>query len=139
MAMYYYMPPIGTFRRIPDPTIPKNVVPIESNDSLFEDKPASPPDIPVDTRPSTIAPAFFRKALPTIHAPAMLFPIIGLLAGLVVLWFGIFNAGGFYEQGSRLSGSLAVFFYVWQVGNILEIVGVIVAWESLKKIKAAFH
>jgi hypothetical protein len=129
--------PAGTFRRIPDPTIPKNTIPVESNDPLFEDRPA-PPDVPVETRVSTIAPSLFNRTLPAIHAPAILWPIITLVIGLDVLGFGIFNAGGFYESGSRLSGSLAVFFYVWQVGNILEIIGVVIAWESLKKIKAAF-
>lgn len=130
--------PAGTFRRIPDPTIPKNTVPVESNDSLFENSP-SPPAIPDETRSSTIAPSFFSKTLPAIHAPAFLWPVIGFLIGLGVLWFGIFNAGGFYEQGSRLSGDLAVLFYVWQAGTVLEIIGVIIAWESLKKIRAAFN
>jgi hypothetical protein len=130
--------PEGTFRRIPDPTIPKNTVPVESNDPLFEDKPAAP-ERPPDTRPSTVAPSLFSKTLPAIHAPAVLWPVLGLLVGLGVLWFGIFNAGGFYEQGSRLSGSLAVFFYVWQVGNILEIIGVVIAWENLKKIRTMLH
>ena len=130
--------PVGTFRRIPDPTIPKNTIPVESSDSLFEDRP-TPPDIQADTRASTVAPSIFNRTLPAIHAPAFLWPIIGLIVGLGILWFGIFNAGGFYEQGSRLSGSLAVFFYVWQVGTLLEIIGVVIAWENLKKIKAAFH
>jgi hypothetical protein len=120
----------GTFRRIPDPTIKKKpaiptiIEPLDS-ETYFEDEPK-------DTRPSTIIPHN-----PTAKAlPALLLPVIGIIVGLVLLAFGIFNAGGFYEQGSRLSGGLATFFYVWQIGNLLEIVGVIVVWECLKKIKA---
>lgn len=132
------MEPAGTFRRIPDPTIPKPLpVPVkpEEDDSLFEKEPAATSPR-ADTRPSTIAIPVFNKTLPAVHAPAILWPVAGLLVGLIILWFGIFNAGGFYEQGSRLSGSLATFFYVWQVGTILEIFGVMIAWENLKRIKA---
>lgn len=119
------MPPIGTLRRIADPTIPKSpVTPKEIKDadptSLFEE-----PE-PVDTRRSTLIPQ-----MPTVEGiPAILLPVAGIVVGLIVLWFGIFNAGSFYGISSRFSGDLANLFYVWQVGNVLEIIGVIAVYHN---------
>lgn len=59
----------------------------------------------------------------------------GIVIGLIALTFGIFNAGGFYETSSRLSGDLAVFFYVWQIGNLLQIVGAITIYHNGLKLK----
>ena len=65
----------------------------------------------------------------------VLLAVIGIVCGVGLLAFGIFNAGGFYETGSRLSGDLARFFYVFQIANIMEIVGILIIWTYAKKVK----
>jgi hypothetical protein len=120
------MPPIGTLRRIADPTLPKTQVALRVVEdikptSLFEEPK------PVDTRRSTLIPQ-----MPTVAGlPAILFPVMGIVAGLIILWFGIFNAGSFYGTSSRFSGALANLFYVWQVGNVLEIIGVVAVYHNV--------
>jgi hypothetical protein len=64
---------------------------------------------------------------------SFLLPVIGIVCGIGMLAFGIFNAGGFYETGSRLSGDLARFFYVFQIANLLEIIGIVCIWAYSKE------
>ena len=61
-------------------------------------------------------------------------PIIGIVIGVFFLYFGIWNAGGFYLPGSRVSGSLAIFWYVWQIGNVFEITGAILVYHFGQKL-----
>ena len=61
-------------------------------------------------------------------------PIIGVVVGLLLLYFGVWNMGGFYLPGSRLSGSLAIFWYVWQIGTLLEIAGAILVYHFGQKL-----
>ena len=68
----------------------------------------------------------------TTYRPFLL-AVLGMVGGIALLAFGIFNAGGFYETGSRLSGDLARFFYVFQIANILEIVGILVILTYSRK------
>lgn len=60
--------------------------------------------------------------------------VIGTVIGIALLVFGIWNSGGFYETSSRLSGELAVFFYVWQIGNLLQIAGAITIYHNIQKL-----
>lgn len=116
-------------RRIQDPTIP--TIPREP---IQEPTPIIEPTIE-DTRESTIAsPEPIAKG-----RIAFLWPIVGIVAGLAMIAFGIWNSGGFYEVGSRLSGSLARIFYVWQVGNILQIVGAIIAYHNFLNLSDVWH
>jgi hypothetical protein len=66
---------------------------------------------------------------------SILLAVLGIVGGIALLSFGIFNAGGFYETGSRLSGDLARFFYVFQIANIMEVVGILIIWVYAKKVK----
>ena len=61
--------------------------------------------------------------------------IAGVFVGIGLVAFGIWNSGGFYETSSRLSGDLAVFFYVWQVGNLLQIAGGITIYHNILKLR----
>lgn len=115
------------YRRIPDPTKPakpaavRPTVAQEPLDPLFED----------DPRPSTI----ITQPVPDVNLGwDILIPLGGFIVCIGILWFGIFNAGGFYTTGTRLEGDLARIFYVWQVGNLMEIAGVVGGWECLKKL-----
>lgn len=49
---------------------------------------------------------------------------------LFLIWIGVSNAGSYYTPGSRLSGGLAIFFYQWQVGTILTILGMIILYHT---------
>lgn len=113
------------FRRIPDPTLVPKEAPVrpkvtqEPLEPLFED----------ESRPSTI----IKPQNESVNVyQDLVMPAGGLIICLGILWFGIFNAGSFYATGTRFSGDLATIFYVWQVGNLLEIVGVVAGWECLK-------
>jgi len=119
------MPPISNYKRIPDPTIqPRRPVEVvESNTAV------SQPIRVDDPRESTV----INQSPLREGRPAFLLPLLGIVGGLAMLVFGIFNAGSFYMTGTRMSGELATFFYVYQIGSVLEIVGVVIAWESLKK------
>ena len=54
------------------------------------------------------------------------------LAGLIVLWFGVFNAGSMFGQGTMFTGILAQLFYVDQVAWIMEILGMIIMYDAVK-------
>lgn len=119
------MPSISNYKRIPDPTIqPRRPVEVaESNN------PVSQPVRIDDTRESTV----INQTPLRTGLPVFLWPLLGIVGGLATMAFGIFNAGSFYMTGTRMSGDLATFFYVYQIGSVLEIIGVVIAWESLKK------
>jgi hypothetical protein len=106
---------------------------ILSGEDAAAELPAAKPDgiiqpsIP-DMPRRFIAPAF-------LDSPDVVVAI-KVIAGLFMLLFGIWNAGGFYESGSRLKGFLATVFYTWQVGNILEIAGVLLLCKMRREIVA---
>ena len=58
-----------------------------------------------------------------------------VVVGIVILWFGIYNAGSVFEMSSRMEGWLAVFFYTYQIGTLLEILGMIILYDSSQRIR----
>lgn len=109
-------------RRIEDPT-KKPVLPEPEEPILDIFK-----DVPVDDRESTIAPAITSRET---SLPAFLWPVVGIIAGLGMILFGVWNSGSFYMTGTRLSGTLATIFYIWQVGTIFQITGAIFVYNSI--------
>lgn len=115
------------FRRIDDPTPQiaskpaqkRPAVVQEPLEPLFED----------EARPSTL----IKPQNESVSVSRdIIIPAGGLIICIGLLWFGIFNAGSFYMQSTRFSGDLATIFYVWQVGTLLEIIGVVGGIECLK-------
>ena len=117
-----------SIKRIEDPTI--QLIPIEPEpeetpkqfdiqETIYKDN-----DISTIVKQEPIADGYI----------AVLFPVVGIIIGLLITGFGVWNSGGFYEMGSRLSGGLARIFYVWQVGNLLQIVGVLIIAFSGNKL-----
>lgn len=99
-----------------------------------QDRPKQEP-----ARENPISPKIEKTDIIVSHEKTTIFdkvyhPIIGVVAGLFLLYFGIWNMGGFYLPGSRLSGSLAIFWYVWQIGTLLEITGAILVYHFGQKL-----
>lgn len=58
---------------------------------------------------------------------------IAIIAGLV--WFGAATSGTFYGPISgKFTGVLATVFYTYQFGTLLEVVGLIVGYDTIKNI-----
>lgn len=81
-----------------------------------------------DNRESTVAPAITSRET---SLPAFLWPVVGIVAGLGMILFGVWNSGSFYMTGTRLSGTLATIFYIWQAGTLLQITGAIFVYNSV--------
>ena len=113
-------------RRIADPTIPEKKSepepPVSVSTSFFEDSDGE------EAKVSTVAP---RVATQRDIVMEFVRPVGLTVLGVGMLAFGIWNAGGFYETGSRLSGSLATFFYTWQIANLMEIAGLTITYMSI--------
>lgn len=99
-----------------------------------QDKPKQEP-----ARENPVSPKIEKTDIIIPHTKTTIFdkafrPVIGIVIGAFFLYFGIWNAGGFYLPGSRVSGSLAIFWYVWQIGNVLEITGAILVYHFGQKL-----
>jgi hypothetical protein len=57
-----------------------------------------------------------------------------VLFGLFLIWFGITSTGSYFEQSSRFSGFLASLWYGYQFGNVISTVGIIMIYDSMKRI-----
>jgi hypothetical protein len=51
--------------------------------------------------------------------------------GLLILWFGVTNAGSYYLPATRLMNEPATFFYSWQIANLLIISGALIIYHYL--------
>ena len=130
------------------PPIPIRVLPTriikDPTPDIEETKSITPDEKPILITEDLYEPEYSEiiehtKDIETLPQPpsnsriAFLLPVVCVVGGIVVLWFGIFNAGSFYAQGTRFSGQLATIFYTWQIGNILEVIGCIAVYHGLTK------
>lgn len=58
-----------------------------------------------------------------------------VVAGLIMIFFGLTSTGSFYAPASKFGGILASIFYEWQVGTLVAIIGCILIYDSLKTFK----
>ena len=137
-AIFCYMPPIA-IRRIEDPTLDfdssKTICPeIRKAEQVTEDL--------LEDATAISQPHVFEHPVlverPQKANTSVLTAVIMIVGGIGLLWFGIFNAGSFYASGTRMSGQLATIFYVWQVGNIMEIIGCILAYNGAMRLFLAY-
>lgn len=115
------------FRRIENPATPPASKPAQKRPAVVQEP--LEPLFEDEARPSTL---IKPQNEPVSVSRNIIIPAGGLLVCIGLLWYGIFNAGSFYMQSTRFSGDLATIFYVWQVGTLLEIIGVVGGIECLK-------
>ena len=76
------------------------------------------------------------KTIPSIQANSFLqalkigIPIIG---GIILIAFGLSTTGSYYIPATRFGGGLAEFWYGWQAGNLLAIIGGIAIYDAIKR------
>lgn len=58
-----------------------------------------------------------------------------IVAGIIMIFFGLTSTGSFYTPASKFGGVLASIFYEWQVGTLVAIIGCILIYDSLKTFK----
>ena len=57
----------------------------------------------------------------------------GFLGGFIII-FGIINTGGFYQIASVFEGSIAKVFSIYQIGYIFMTLGMIIIYDSVKRV-----
>jgi hypothetical protein len=103
-----------------------------ANENLFE--PEHPiENIRADTQSNT-----FLRLRGFLHHPLALLSFhvaVELGVAAVLVFFGVMLGGSYYGPASgRFTGMLATIFYVWQVATIMTILGMIVAYDAVKKL-----
>lgn len=105
-------------------------------ESLLE--PATP--TPTTYLPTTPKPHLPKLSLPHLNLDDKVnFEIVKYLVVRIViisflLWFGLTSTGSINGPAfGRFSGDLARVFYQWQFGNLLAMIGVVVAYDTVKR------
>lgn len=57
------------------------------------------------------------------------------LAGGFLIAFGVINAGSYYEEASRMGGTLANIFYTYQLGTLFMILGAFIGYDAVRRVR----
>lgn len=108
-------------------------------EDLFEPK-TTTPSIPVARATPVREKAGFpslRFSLPSLHIEKIPYKYAAYLAiriaiALFLIWFGLTSTGSFYGPVSgKFGGDLAVWFYQYQLGTLLAMVGVVIGYDTV--------
>lgn len=104
----------------------------QPDENLFE--PARPIE---QIRAATQTDTFLRLRGFLHHPLALLSLNVAIELGIaaILVFFGVTLGGSYYGPASgKFNGTLATIFYVWQVGTIMTILGVVLAHDAIKKL-----
>jgi hypothetical protein len=53
--------------------------------------------------------------------------------GLAMIYFGLTTSGSYYQPATHFSGDLATLFYVYQLGTLIAMAGVVLVYDAVRR------
>jgi hypothetical protein len=95
------------------------------------------PPQPTPTAQRTITiPSVTLPTLNTTNAKKYGIALVKMAIAIVFIWFGLTSTGSFFgPASSKFAGQLAQVFYVFQVGTLLAMIGVVLAYDAISRLR----
>jgi hypothetical protein len=104
----------------------------QPDENLFE------PEHPIEHIRAATQTNTFLRFRGFLHHPLALMSVwvaVELIFAAVMVFLGVTFGGSYYGPASgKFTGMLATIFYQWQVGTIITVIGVIAAYDAIKKL-----